>query len=357
MRTLIVGGGLSGLALAEMMEARRQDYLLVEARDRFGGRIKTEHYAGGYFDMGPAWFWPGQPRIATLIDRLGLKSFDQFAQGELMFEDEQGRIQRGRVFSSMQGSWRLKGGLAALTQGLADKLPESRKYLNSSVATLEHGKEGITASFANGGTVVADQAVLCLPPRIAAEINFLPALPDVTKTSMLAVSTWMAGQAKAIAVYDEPFWRDAGLSGDAMSRLGPIVEIHDASPAEGGPFALFGFIGVPPEAREDEGELHQHLLNQLERIFGARAANPLKLIVKDWAFDPFTATAADHAPLYAHPTYGLPQALAGLWDGKLQFGGTEVAPQFGGYIEGALEAAENVLGILERNNSDQAYVE
>ncbi len=87
MKTLIVGGGLSGLALAETLEAQGHDYLLVEARSRFGGQIKTEHHAGGYFDMGPAWFWPGQPRIAALIARLNLQKFDQFADGVLTFED------------------------------------------------------------------------------------------------------------------------------------------------------------------------------------------------------------------------------------------------------------------------------
>ena len=58
MTVLIIGGGLSGLALAEALEAQGRKYLLLEARTRFGGRIKTEHHGAGYFDMGPAWFWP-----------------------------------------------------------------------------------------------------------------------------------------------------------------------------------------------------------------------------------------------------------------------------------------------------------
>ncbi|MEM1154111.1 MAG: hypothetical protein AAGI44_08210 [Pseudomonadota bacterium] len=49
------------------------------------------------------------------------------------------------------------------------------------------------------------------------------------------VPTWMAGQAKVVAVYESPFWRDSGFSGDAMSRKGPLIEIHDASPASGEP--------------------------------------------------------------------------------------------------------------------------
>ena len=351
MTTMIIGGGLSGLALADMLETAGQDYMLLEARDRFGGRIMTEHHGAGYFDMGPAWFWPGQPRIAALIQRLGLEKFDQFSDGILTFEDERGNVERGRGFASMQGSWRLKGGLAALTQALADRLPDARKQLNAQVVALEKNETEIVATLANGDTIRADHVVLALPPRVAAEINFTPALPDQTIASMLSIATWMAGQAKAVAVYDTPFWRNDGLSGDAMSRTGPMVEVHDASPADSGPYALFGFIGVPPQGRADEQVLRQHLLAQLGRLFGPQAAEPAKLYIKDWAFDPQTSTPADQAPLHAHPTYGLTRAMVGLWDDTLHFGGTEVAPQFGGYIEGALEAAENVLARLKVNDT------
>ena len=69
---LIVGGGLSGLSLAYRLAAQGRDFMVLEARDRFGGRILGQDVGGGAFDLGPAWFWPGQPRIAALIARLGL---------------------------------------------------------------------------------------------------------------------------------------------------------------------------------------------------------------------------------------------------------------------------------------------
>ena len=346
MTILIVGGGLSGLTLADALEAQGDAYLLVEARPRFGGRILTHCDGGGYFDMGPAWFWPGQPRIAALISRFGLQRFDQFSQGMLTFENEQGQVQQGQFPSSMEGSWRLVGGLSALTDVLADRLPDHRKRLNAPVTRLEMSDDHCTATLASGENITADRVVLAVPPRIAAEIDYAPALPADALHAMHSVSTWMAGHAKAIAVYEAPFWRENGLSGDAMSRKGPMVEIHDASPATGGPYALFGFIGVPPNNRTDENVLRDHLHAQLARLFGPDAAHPKQLLIKDWAFDPYTATEADRAPLYAHPTYGLPRAMADLWGDRLHFAGTEVAPAFGGFIEGALEAAERVLETL-----------
>ncbi|MBB3995998.1 monoamine oxidase [Sulfitobacter undariae] len=347
MTTLIIGGGLSGLTVARGLEEKGHDYTLIEARARFGGRIKTEHHEGGAFDIGPAWFWPDQPRIADLIQKLDIKKFDQFASGDLVYENERGQVQRGRGFFSMQGALRVEGGLGTLIAALADDLPTDRKRLNAVVTALTQTDTGITATLDNGDKLNGDRVILGLPPRIAGKITFTPALPDEAIASLQSIPTWMAGQAKAVAVYSTPFWREDELSGDAQSRFGPMVEIHDASPARGGPHALFGFISVPPRARTDEQNLRQHLSAQLIRLFGPKAANPKALFVKDWASDPYTATHADQDTLLAHPTYGLPPALTGLWDSQLYFSGTETAPQFGGYLEGALEAAENVLQTLE----------
>jgi monoamine oxidase len=63
-------------------------------------------------------------------------------------------------------------------------------------------------------------------------------------------------------------------------------------------------------------------------------------LIKDWVADPLVATADDMQPLYAHPQYGRHAHMPGEWAGRLILGGTESAPTYGGYMEGALEAAE-----------------
>ena len=344
MTTLVVGAGLSGLALADHLMRNGEPVTVLDARDRIGGRILSTD-AG--LDLGPAWFWPGQPRMARMVARFGLVRFDQHASGDLMFEDERGAVQRGRGFASMEGSWRLDGGLGRLVQALRDALPDDAVRLNAQVVRVERTKDGVHAVLANGERIAGDRIVLALPPRIASTIEYAPALGADLHGAMDAVPTWMAGQAKAVAVYERPFWREEGLSGDAMSRFGPMVEIHDASGAVGEPHALFGFIGVPAAARTDEAALRDAVLAQLVRLFGEDAASPKDLIVKDWARDVMTSTALDAQPLHAHPTYGMPRALAHLWDGRLHLSGTEVAPQFGGFLEGALEAAERTFAALK----------
>jgi monoamine oxidase len=162
-----------------------------------------------------------------------------------------------------------------------------------------------------------------------------------------AIPTWMAGHAKVFLLYETPFWRAAGLSGDGISRIGPLQEIHDASGPSPGYGALFGFVGLaataPGRARD---MLAADSVQQLQRMFGEAAAKPLDVLVQDWARDELTATAAD-AVTSSHPQYAMPAAVARLTQQGLIFASSEMAPHYGGFIEGALEASENAAILLE----------
>jgi len=343
-KTLIIGGGLSGLALADRLHREKSDFLLVEASDRFGGRIKSATIGGAAFDLGPAWFWPGQPRLQSLIERFGLKVFEQHAEGESVVETADGRVMRGRGYASMQGSLRLVGGLGSLITALVNELPEDKCHLSAPVTALTHTNGEVRAD-TGIGSISAQHVVITAPPRVAAEsIRFSPALPAEANQALQNIPTWMAGHAKVLAIYDRPFWRQNGLSGDAMSQRGPLAEIHDASTTEYGGFALFGFVGVPADSRSKLCQsLKQMAVDQLIRLFGQQAEHPSQLILEDWAQNSLISTPADHTNVGAHPIYGRPPALNGLWQGALSFASTEMAEGFGGFMEGALEAGEKLI--------------
>jgi monoamine oxidase len=84
--------------------------------------------------------------------------------------------------------------------------------------------------------------------------------------------------------------------------VGPMPEIHDATTASG-QAALFGFLGVGADQRAALGEdtLTRACVDQLVRLFGADARHPRATLLKDWAADPLTATAADRVAT-AHPS-------------------------------------------------------
>jgi monoamine oxidase len=312
----IVGAGLSGLALATALQAEGRDVTLLEARDRPGGRVLSQ--AG--LDLGPSWIWPQNRRMLALLDRLGLDAFAQHATGRLVFEDAAGAVRRDLEFATMGGALRVAGGLARVTGKLAAEVGDALR-LACHVRNVTEDATGVTVA-TDAGTLRAAWVVLAVPPRLAAGLGV--AVPDVP--------TWMAGHAKMVATYPAPFWRDQGLNGDAISHRGPLAEIHDASPTDAAIGALFGF--AHPGAAQQPG-FQEAALAQLARLFGEAAGTPDDVVLKDWSTDPATATAADRIPPDGHPAYhALPSA------GRLIFAGSETAADDGGFLEGALAAAE-----------------
>ena len=93
--------------------------------------------------------------------------------------------------------------------------------------------------------------------------------------AMLRTGTWMAGQAKFYAIDEAPFWRQAGLSGQAFSQRGPLGEIHDGSNKDRGPYGLTWFLGLAAAQRRREHALNEAILAQLATLYGKPAARPV----------------------------------------------------------------------------------
>lgn len=352
--TIVIGAGLTGLAVALTLADAHRPFLLLEGRNRVGGRILSEavppQIGSGRIDLGPAWFWPGQPRIAAALRRFSLGQDPQFATGALVFEDRHGRITPYPGLAPMGNAYRIRGGAAALTEAMAAALPPGTVRTGTLVSEIRLTDDGVTVLGAEDHRpirFVATRVVLAMPPRLsAALLGTIDTMPKDVPTALRAIPTWMAGHAKLVAIYPTPFWRARGLSGDAISHIGPLAEIHDASPLHGSPDgragALFGFVGLDPGARFDQAGTWQDAARaQLVRLFGDEAAQPSALWVKDWAEDPLTATLEDRVPLTAHPDYGPPREVMGWMEPRIVLTGTELAPHSGGLMEGALEAAEH----------------
>lgn len=359
---VIIGGGLSGLCAAFLLEKREIDYVLLEARDTLGGRIlagkpikkSTSSLINSelksfvdQFDLGPSWFWPEyQQQFDRLLNELRLQSFAQFEEGDMIVEralDES--VLRTTGYRSSPTSMRINGGMTALIQSLYTRLEPSRVMTNQIVHKISKIEESIIIECEDnsneGSSWHAQHVLLALPPRLVSEtIVFEPALPVELKRQWHHTATWMAPHAKYIAVYDHPFWQEQGLSGSARSAQGPMVEIHDASIPEGSA-ALFGFIGIPASRRQNMSDavLKMHCSAQLVRLFGTQAAAPTIEYLKDWSKDRFTATSMDASSDGQHAATPNAQATSGAWKECLTGIGSEWSLQFSGYLAGAVDAA------------------
>lgn len=353
---VIVGAGLSGLRVASLLTAQGIECMVLEARDRFGGRVLSTSDASrtdlGIYDLGPTWFWPQyESTITNLVNELNLKTFVQYTKGEMLVERFLNKAPERYVLpeNSDARSMRIIGGVQSLIDAVAATIPSGIVELETQVTAIrleEAGDITVEAKLADGNRkkVSASAVILALPPRIIARhIEFSPSLPSNLITNLVNKPTWMGGQAKAVAIYERPFWRDSGLSGFVSSWVGPLHEIHDASP-DTGSGALFGFFGMSAKMRRELGEekIFKLVIDQLVRLFGPSAKNVNSILYKDWSRDLETAVEEDLVPLRDFPSYGQPPK-SGVWQKKIIFAGTETNSQYGGHLEGALQSAEQAV--------------
>lgn len=330
---IIVGAGLSGLLLAYLLQ-KRFTVTLLEARERIGGRILCTASDAQRFDLGPTWVWPHQHHILDLAEHLGLKLFRHHDNGGFAYDAPEG-VQYYQN-ASQTPSYRFENGTASLTNALHERLDGVALHLKTPVTDIIYDADGVTVETAKQ-TFEAAVCVFTLPPRLAAQtIGFEPPLPDALKEQMLALPTWMGFSAKCVVTYAEPFWRNKGLSGFATSHIGPLSEVHDACAKQKA--ALSGFY----HTKSADEVQQEKVIEQLERLFGTQARAYDGFYCYNWRQDPFTSIKADRMPLSSHPHYGLDAKV----HERLFLCGTESVQTEGGYLEGAVIAANRLANSL-----------
>lgn len=341
--TVIVGAGITGLRSADLLVAQGRTGLVLEARERIGGRLwSLPAEAGGpRVDLGATWFWPQEPRITALVRELGIPTHAQHLDGDAVYEDLRG-IQRlqGNPIDAPAGRFSL--GAQSVAEVLASRLPEGAIRTSCPVTAVSRDGNRVRVATTQG-VVVAKHVVLALPPALAAAaIDFDPPLPDSLASIALATPVWMGSTAKVVVRYGEAFWRRDGLAGAAVSHRGPLREIHDMSGPDGVPAALFGFAAPPPPGLRSGPLSREAITAQLTRLFGPRAAGPEAVEVADWSREPWTSPpgvpTSQRYDLYGDPVFQRPV------QGRLHLASTETAQAFAGHIEGALLAADEVVG-------------
>jgi monoamine oxidase len=451
----IVGAGLAGLVAARQLVAVGKQPLVVEARERVGGRLLNEEIGDGkVVEVGGQWIGPTQERLAALAAELGVGTFPTHDEGRHLIEMDgrrtsytgaltdarvglvrelsraisplalvdleqaRGRLDRmarevpleepwmapkaanwdgqtfatwihrntrtkgarrlfelateavwaaepgdvsllhvlfythsGGGFNTLVGTGggaqqdRFHGGSQRIALLMAEQLGAERLRLGAPVRRIEHGPGGVVLHAGgpggeeNGLMVRARRAIVAIPPTLAGRIAYDPPLP--ARRDQLTQRMPQGTVIKTMAIYERPFWREEGLSGQATSDTGPARVVFDNSPPDGSPGVLLGFLEgrlARQWGARDASERREAVLAGHAHLFGERAARPERFLERVWAEEEWTRGC-----------YGC-LMTTGSWTeygralrtpiGPIHWAGAETATVWNGYMDGAVQSGE-----------------
>jgi len=456
---IVAGAGPAGLTTAWRLQQAGVDALVVEARDRVGGRTLTHHVdravthtdtaetgspAGSdpvALDLGAGWVGPGQDRVRALIDELGLTTFATYTVGANLIEHRrrlrsyrgtvprlgpvvlvdlaqaQRRLNRmAREVSTMTpwetprrsrwdqqtlGGWiarnlhtrtgrevmtlaaeaiwaahpdelsllhalfyirsggsvevlagvqggaqqdRVHGGMQQIATSLAARLSRP-PLLESAVRTVTWTPDNITVTATSGSQFSGRRLVLAFAPHLMSAVHFDPPLPALRQQLHQRMPAGTV--TKCYALYPTPFWRAAGLSGQATSLNGPVKVTFDASPSDGRPGILLAFL-EGRQARQlghvSEARRRGVVLDCLGRLFGQQAHEPLAYVEKNWAADPYAGGC--YAGFFGPNGWTDYGSAVRAPIGPIHFCGSETATRWYGYVDGAIRSGEDTAQCL-----------
>ncbi|WP_344374348.1 NAD(P)/FAD-dependent oxidoreductase [Agromyces tropicus] len=97
---VIVGAGAAGLTAATELVTAGREVVVLEARDRVGGRLWTGDVDGAMLEIGGQWVSPDQDALIETLDELGLETYDRYREGQNVYiaEDGERRLFEGEIF-------------------------------------------------------------------------------------------------------------------------------------------------------------------------------------------------------------------------------------------------------------------
>lgn len=441
---IIVGAGFAGLAAARELTKRGVSTLVLEARDRVGGRVLNHPIDGGQvLDVGAQWTGPGQDHMIALGEEMGVERFptpgagmkgvdytdgarsehegdvpdmDPGVLGEVlnafrtltqmseevpadtpwtatraeewdaqtfqvwMDANVQSPVAKKRLQTAIEAVYavaphdlsllymlwyaktgnsimnlvsteggaqadRYDGGAQLVAVRAAERLGDI-VHLSHPVRRIVQNGDGAVVE-GDGFSAKGKRVIVSIPPVLAGRIEYDPPMPSLR--DQLTQRSPMAWVTKVHVLYDEPFWREEGLSGRVVSDLSPVHVSFDNTPRSGSPGALVTFIEGSDGrvyANASTEERREAVLGCFERYFGPKAAKPVDYIEKDWPADPWSRGCYG-AVL---PAGTLVTAGSALREpvGLIHWAGTETATVFPGYMDGAVRSGERAAAeVLE----------
>lgn len=299
-KVIIIGAGASGLAAAKVLEQNNIDYLILEATNRYGGRLKKDTTMADFpIDIGAEWIH-SNPRILNVIKG---KKGNQIDEELIPYKLESGAKWDGKKLKPVSKSYmnfiydfmpesKFKNSTwyDFVNDNIAKEVTQNVVY-NSAVKSVDYSGEKIIITTAKGQKYEADKVVVTVSIGVlkSNNISFIPDLNSEKKKAIESI-TFNSGFKVALK-FSEKFYPDA-IECKVKSGEKTFYDIAFKKNAEAN---ILGFLCTGDETEnyyslKSEQRIVSQIIKELDEMFGGKASQTYmnEYLFENWGQYKFT---------------------------------------------------------------------
>ena len=136
----VIGAGVTGLTAAHRLSAAGKSVVVLEARDRVGGRLWTDVIDGQLREIGGQWVSPDQSALIEVLGELGLETYSRYRDGDSVYVSRDGEARRftGDIFPAGERTESEISRLIELLDKLSAEVDPSAPWAHDRAQEFDH---------------------------------------------------------------------------------------------------------------------------------------------------------------------------------------------------------------------------
>jgi len=299
-KVIIVGAGASGLAAAKVLEQNNIDYIILEATNRCGGRLKKDTTLADFpIDIGAEWLHSAPITLNKLKGKHGPEIDEELIPYHLdstaSWNGKEYKIdphwQNNFMYNFLpESKFKTSTWYDFVNENIA-KTVKHKIQFNSPVSTIDYSGNNVIVKTKNGSTYGVDRVLVTVSIGVlkSNSITFIPALNEERKKAIEAI-TFHPGF-KVAMKFSEKFYPDAITCKVDDGEKG----FYDMAFKKDAKSNVLGFLCTGNETQKyydlkSEQEIISRLLEELDKMFDGKASASYsgEYIIENWGQYEFT---------------------------------------------------------------------
>jgi len=345
---IIVGAGLSGLVAGFELKQAGHDVIILEARDRVGGRVFTvrDPFSDGLFaEAGAARIPHDHDLTLGYADYFGLKVDSFYPQDGYYvnyFENIQSLIPTDEFLEGRpwEGSVKHKeyskilGGTDQLPKAFFDSLVEDVHFSND-VLFIDQTQDDIVVKVSDGTEYTCDYVICTVPLPVLNMIEFSPPLSNEKRDASNG-GYYFAPSTRVFIQFKNRFWENGGLNGWGYTDW-PEEIWQPSWNRDGTKGILLSYLRYEQATDIDllpENDRIENVINRWENVLPGAESNidtglSFSWMQENWSRGAWASPSEEENELYS--------AHIGKTEGRVYFAG-EHTTEYHGWMQGAIQS-------------------